>query len=284
MNILSEFGSNLKKGLSIARRKLGFDDDTAWENAKRAFIAFGSYEKVAGYQLPLLRQIMITSNTDFLAVLRLAFAELTMVEVTDRCSEFDEAISYSGSVGRIISDPALRKLITGAAHGYSFELFGEEDYIRDDEDSLAWYSEVLERHVPKREYWWVVPKSDISTLMTDIDELRDILGLFCYTVSPPPLCLIIFESSPDLYKSNCLHAQEYPGFWPSTSEWGQTVNVRTHLAGVREAIHYNKSPIGPNQLLVFPPPNPRDPRWKEYCESRAQILEKQSTAHTDSIC
>jgi hypothetical protein len=60
MNILTEFEFNLEECLSIVRRKLKFEDNTEWENAKHAFVEFKFYEKAAGCQLPLLRQEYLT--------------------------------------------------------------------------------------------------------------------------------------------------------------------------------------------------------------------------------
>lgn len=278
MNITTAFHSDLGDCLAVVRNQLNLWDEATWQNAKQAFFEFESYEEAAGYHLPLLRQIMIASCPDLLAALRAAFIKRPVTTREERRPP-DEPIRYAGRVVRVLSDPWLRKEIgIGGEPDYSVETLGEEDYVDySDEEALTWYRNALERQTPSG--WWVAPETDVSASMADVDELRDILGLFHYAHVRFPLYVVVFAARSDLCKPCFLNAVGHSGFWPAESEWGQTVNVRTHGPGVREALSCGQSCLGPNELHPYAPPSPQDPRWKEYCESRVRILQQHAEEH-----
>lgn len=269
MDIRRTFGPAVHRCLTRIRKKFEDCSDEGWSDTETAFCEFTTHEGLAGYQLPLMREIDITDNATLLDHLKEAFA----AGFTKKAAEtFGEGIEFGGKVAHVLSDPAFTHWITGieSAIAYAAMSFDEEDTRHD-----VWreyFSNAIRGLHPDKDIWYVTPAEDIDDIRDNVNQIRDRLGMSHYRIYTPPLWLIEYEPPSRLFKPSCLNAGGYPGFWPSMGAWGETVDLDTFGKGVREAIHDQSSPVGINQLHSYPSPERQDTDWKEYCMTRVHLL------------
>lgn len=283
MDLTKDLG--LSRCLESVEFKLGLTSDRHWAGgAREEFVEFSDWQVAAGYQLPLMMQTTISSSprllSDLVDAFKARFDRIASRRASAlRCTHWGSSIRYLGAVARVMSEPKMLLLMEGSPSKSTAFFFFRQDQEIDDAQPLDECSKVLEGAIPDKEFWWVSPAEDIQSLGTDVDKLRDGLGLVNYARSDcDRLWLVILHSRGDLRKPCCLDACGQSGFWPSVSSWGQTVDIGTpdFGAGVREALLHQKSPLGKNLLRRFRRPKPRSVDWHLFCKTRAQALDQAS--------